>query len=265
MKYVEHEVPDMIPQKMYKFLGESPSSFCLFASCDPKYLYEHAKAYVTSCAINQNDTHLHIINASEDDWFYAQTLRIGYNIIYPKGKMTISSEILEYKLSPEQWRTYYACNRFLIASEIVSDNVLITDIDCLIMSHIKPFDTHLGLFLRDPLPGVDDWESQGTKVAAGAVYCSKEALQYLKLVSEVIRNNELKWFLDQAALSVIYEQIKDQVTLTKIDSNFMDWEFIPGTKIWTGKGPRKYDNPTYVGMKKTFNLKFPNLREAYWK
>ena len=33
---------------------------------------------------------------------------------------------------------------------------------------------------------------------------------------------------------------------------FMDWEFIEGTTIWTGKGPRKYDNPVYVGKKEEF-------------
>jgi len=33
----------------------------------------------------------------------------------------------------------------------------------------------------------------------------------------------------------------------------MDWEFVEGTTIWTGKGPRKYDNPTYVGKKNEFN------------
>ena len=33
---------------------------------------------------------------------------------------------------------------------------------------------------------------------------------------------------------------------------FMDWEFIENTTIWTGKGPRKYDNPVYVGKKEEF-------------
>ena len=26
----------------------------------------------------------------------------------------------------------------------------------------------------------------------------------------------------------------------------MEWEFKPDTMLWTGKGPRKYDDPTYV-------------------
>ena len=33
----------------------------------------------------------------------------------------------------------------------------------------------------------------------------------------------------------------------------MDWEFLEGTIIWTGKGPRKYENKTYLEAKKKFN------------
>jgi hypothetical protein len=36
----------------------------------------------------------------------------------------------------------------------------------------------------------------------------------------------------------------------------MDWEFREGTNIWTGKGPRKYDNPVYVGKKDQFTKMF---------
>ena len=32
----------------------------------------------------------------------------------------------------------------------------------------------------------------------------------------------------------------------------MDWEFKHGTMLWTGKGPRKYDNKTYVTQKDNY-------------
>ena len=38
------------------------------------------------------------------------------------------------------------------------------------------------------------------------------------------------------------------------DGNFMDWNFLDGTVIWTGKGNRKYDNPRYVAMKKSMSI-----------
>ena len=37
------------------------------------------------------------------------------------------------------------------------------------------------------------------------------------------------------------------------DNDFMDWEFREGTVIWTGKGSRKFDNPTYVNAKNEFD------------
>ena len=43
----------------------------------------------------------------------------------------------------------------------------------------------------------------------------------------------------------------------------MDWEFLEGTVIWTGKGPRKYENSTYVEMKNKFN-RLPNAVERIW-
>ena len=45
----------------------------------------------------------------------------------------------------------------------------------------------------------------------------------------------------------------DDKDITKFDGNFMDWEFLEGTIIWTGKGPRKYENKTYLEAKKKFN------------
>jgi hypothetical protein len=44
----------------------------------------------------------------------------------------------------------------------------------------------------------------------------------------------------------------------------MDWEFIDGTTIWTGKGDRKYSNPKYLSMKKRYYDIFPKLSEEYW-
>ena len=43
----------------------------------------------------------------------------------------------------------------------------------------------------------------------------------------------------------------------------MDWEFKDGTTIWTGKGPRKYDNPVYVMKKKEFN-RLPTATQRCW-
>jgi len=249
----------------WNVIGERPRKFCLFTSCDPKYLRDHAQAYISSCAKAENNVHLHVINASVNDWTYMQTLKMGYKLMFPSGEMTISSEDTDLPtISDEQKRTYYACNRFIVASSIITQPMLITDIDCLIMKHIDPLETDLGIFLREPLPGVNDWEREGSRVAAGAVFVKETAKEFLEGAAQIILDNEWRWFLDQNALNVSYQHFKTKYTCTAFGTDFMDWEFIDGTTIWTGKGDRKYSNPKYLGMKKHYYDAFPKLSEEYW-
>ena len=249
----------------WNVIGERPRKFCLFTSCDPKYLRDHAQAYISSCAKAENNVHLHVINASVNDWTYMQILKMGYKLMFPSGEMTISSEDTDLPtISEEQKRTYYACNRFIVASSIINQPMLITDIDCLIMKHIDPLETDLGIFLREPLPGVNDWEREGSRVAAGAVFVKETAKEFLQSVAQIILDNEWRWFLDQTALSISYQHFKTKYTCTAFGTDFMDWEFIDGTTIWTGKGDRKYSNPKYLGMKNYCYDAFPELSKGYW-
>ena len=249
----------------WNIIGERPRKFCLFTSCDPKYLRDHARAYISSCAKAGNNVHLHVINASVNDWTYMQILKMGYKHMYPSGEMTVSSEDTDLSsISQEQKRTYYACNRFIVASSVITQPMLITDIDCLIMKHIDPLETDLGIFLREPLPGVNDWEREGSRVAAGAVFVKETAKDFLESVAQIILDNELRWFLDQTALSISYQHFKNKYSWFAFGTDFLDWEFLPNTKIWTGKGDRKYNNPQYLNSKKHYHDIFPKLSEEYW-
>ena len=89
------------------------------------------------------------------------------------------------------------------------------------------------------------------KVAAGAVYFSLPGLQVASAVASKLRKAPLAWFADQIALSETFSQV-DQLHTTRFSSRFMDWEFEDGTAIWTGKGPRKYENPRYVAKKQSY-------------
>lgn len=234
-------------------IGEAPKSFCLLTSCDSNYLKDHARAYIISCAKAENNVHLHVINAGADEWTYMKTLKMRYNILFPSGEMSISSENTDINnLSAEKKRTYYACNRFIVASSMITAPMCITDIDCLIMKHIDPLNTDLGLFLREPLPGVNDWEREGSRVAAGAVFVKETAKEFLESTTQIILDNELRWFLDQTALNISYQHFKTKYSCTTFGPDFMDWEFLPDTTIWTGKGDRKYNNHKYLNMKKYY-------------
>lgn len=235
----------------------------LFASCDSKYLRVHAPALVASAAYHNNSIHINVCGAGDDDRDILDDMSSKYHKIseWPHSDFTwsMSTPMIDVKdntQGPDTERTAYACDRFLTAGIVLEhheEDLLIIDTDCLVMQHIEPItDDQVGLFLREPLPGVQGWETQGTRVAAGAVFISRSAAPFLESVAERIRKGPVKWFLDQVALNEAYQAHIADYRFRYFDAQFMDWEFVEGTTIWTGKGPRKYDNPTYLGKKSFF-------------
>ena len=249
-------------------IGEIPQEFCCLASADSIYLREHGPALLSSAIEAGNNLHLHVINASEEDWLFLHELSLH---ALGKIKFTYTSEDTDLSnLMKEQRRVYYSCNRFIAAGQLLLNNsgpLMIIDIDCLIMNKIEQPIEDIGLFLREPFPNANQWETLGSHVAAGAVYYSKSkiASRFAVEVGHTLLRNELIWFLDQVTLWEVYKQRKDEMDVRIFDGDFMDWTFKEGTTIWTGKGPRKYDNPTYVSKKKDFESKYPNLQEVVWK
>ena len=134
--------------------------------------------------------------------------------------------------------------------------MLILDIDGMCMNDFSFPEAPVGFYPREPLQGTVGWEAEGTAVAAGAVYYNKFGMKYAMKVAEELGNLPLKWFVDQIALSRVLGNVEEA---HHFDSEFMDWEFKEGTTIWTGKGPRKYDNPTYVAKKKEFDMALSTL------
>lgn len=230
----------------------------LFASCDPTYLNMHAPALVASAAVAGNNLHLHVINAEQEQQDFLQYLQDKWKGMTDASFSFSWNHQFTFHDNSEQQRTIFACDRFVSIVTAMERNpeedYLIVDTDCLIMKHIKkPDDDQVGLFLRDPLPGTVGWENQGSRVAAGVVYYSHEALQFARRVMRRIKQGPNAWFLDQVALNETYQGELSNYRFHYFDAQFMDWEFIEGTTIWTGKGPRKYDNPTYLTKKNYFD------------
>ena len=230
--------------------------FKLFASCDPTYLTLHAPALVASAATAGNNLHLHVINASPSEVDFLHYMSGRWETLTGATFSFSWKDQFTKANNKEELRTIYACDRFVTIGDRLrysSDTYLVIDTDCLIMENIQEPDGQVGLFLRDPLPGTQGWENQGTRVAAGAVYYSRDAVDFAEQVSTRIRKGPILWFLDQVAISEIYQQNLSNYRFSYFDGEFMDWEFLPNTSIWTGKGLRKYDNATYVAKKNAFD------------
>jgi hypothetical protein len=243
--------------------GNTGKDFTLMASCDEKYLLDHAKGFVTSAALAKNNVHLHVTNPKARVHQYLEFLGKGYAILYPEGIYTTSFDQLDINhLSGEYRKTWYACNRFLVAADVMQTDILLLDIDCLIMKHIDNIDSDIGLFLRDE--EYKEWDGEAGKVAAGAVYINQNHKDFLFVVKDFIENNKKHWFVDQVALKRAYEAFPNK-RYHVFDNKFMDWDFKPNTTIWTGKGPRKALNAVYTGKHKEFRHKFPIKDADYFK
>lgn len=240
---------------MSELYGEMPTTPVVFAACDTKYFDDHASAFVYSADAAGKDVHIHVINPSEDTFSLACILNAT-----TKVRTTFSFEDTELPENREMRRTYYACLRFYVLPTIVkyAKQVLVLDIDCMVM---RPFlfpTKAAGYFPRDPLPGATGWEQCGTRVAAGAVYVS--SLELAMAIARELNGMTLRWFVDQVALSNVFDKL-DPEQIHKFDEKFMDWEFVDGTAIWTGKGPRKYENKRYLEKKREFDLLSSSVRE----
>lgn len=222
-----------------------PDYSVVYASCDDKYFIEHAPAFIASTNLVGKNTHINVLNPSKETYSLFQKIKNQTDI-----KLTMSESIMPETNSLDAFRTYCACSRFIQLPDLLTKakKVMVLDIDCLVMKDFEFPKESVGYFPREPLQGTVGWENQGTRVAAGAVYFSEEALNLTIEVRDRIMKGPLRWFLDQIALS----EVLGNVDAHYFDEQFMDWEFLEGTTIWTGKGPRKHNNQKYVEKKKEF-------------
>ena len=231
--------------------GELPTSPVVFAACDSKYFMDHAGPFLYSASNNEFNVHIHVVNPTDEVLSYAAILN---STSKTHTTFTFHDVSLD-NLKSEERRAYYACTRFEIAPHLLrfAEKMLILDVDCLVMKKFQFPNKPVGYFPREPLPGTVGWEKAGTAVAAGAVYFDKDAEKVCETVAQTLKGLPLQWFNDQIALNAVMEQVP-QTHVEKFDGEFMDWEFKQGTAIWTGKGPRKYDNKTYVAEKNKWDM-----------
>jgi len=244
--------------------GKTSTDFTLMAACDEKYLLDHAKGFTSSAALAKNNIHLHVTNPTDKGLKYLEFLSAGYNILYPEGKCTTSYDTIDISLykRTEYKKTFYACNRFLVAADVMQADILLLDIDCFIMKHIDNIDADIGLYLRTGNI-YKEWNGEAGQVAAGVVYIKKEHKDFLHVVKDFIDNNKKHWFVDQVALKRAYEAFPKK-RYHVFDNKFMDWDFKPNTTIWTGKGDRKTLNAIYTNKHKEFKNLFPIKDSDYF-
>jgi len=203
----------------------------VFASCDSDYFHEHAAAWYYSAFRAGYTPIIEVVNPDEKVKNYVERRKMA-NVHY----VTVESPS----------KAFLCSNRFHNAHKYITDaGLLITDIDCYFQAMPAPYKEDVGLFFRPENP-------DHMKIAAGIVWYSGSpiSLEFAKSVSEHIHQLPDQWFVDQIALLLSYVKFKDEATFFPFTQLQMDWEFQEGTYMWTGKGPRKHENKTYLTKKK---------------
>jgi hypothetical protein len=241
----------------------------IMTSCDSQYLIHHAPALVLSSVLSGNDFHLHVVFSKDnrDDellvalWMRNLKRRI-LEVVEPlQPRISLSTGPITHPLKGGENRVYWACDRFTTAYSMLTwgemfdcefglvSSLIIVDTDCLVLQKFPEPAESVGLFFRNSLPGTTGWEAAGTRVAAGLVYAKNDAVGagFLHAVSERIKQGPVQWFLDQVAIAEA--AAKTTAAIYPFGPDILDWEFKPGTVIWTGKGDRKYSNATYLAKK----------------
>ena len=238
--------------------GELPTKPVVYAACDTKYFVEHAPSLIYSINDIGKDIHIHVCDPVDEIHKIESILRADLDV-------DITFSYSDIGATPIDIRAYYSCLRFMMLPKLLphAKKMLVVDTDCVFMKDFEYPTTPTGYFPRKPLQGTIGWEAKGTQVAAGCVYMDDRATPVAEAIAERISQGPMRWFIDQIALAEIFELVNDN-DVTKFDGNFMDWEFIEGTVIWTGKGPRKHENQTYLEAKNKFN-RLPSAVSRIWE
>lgn len=216
-----------------------PVGHTVFCSCDSNYFREFGIAMISSCDYVGQPIHIHIINPNDSDVETLHKLSGDY-------KLTHSNERTEIPF--ENPKCYYAHNRFLIAPEILDEcgSLLIVDIDSLFVKPVLVEESKtFGLFLREE-------GNQDTKTAAGIVLL-RDSDCADRLSDTIAKSGFSHWYNDQVALHKEYVESgwANSKSFIRFDKRDMFWDSERNTKLFTGKGPRKY-KPLYQKLKKKY-------------
>ena len=231
--------------------GDFPSEPCIFAACDSKYFMEHASPFINSVSLAGKPVHIHVVNPTDECIVEANRLKE-----LASSPVTYTYNELELLDDPDKMKCIYACLRFFILPHLLEkvEQVMILDIDSVVLRNFRFPDKPCGLFVKEPVTYLSDWIKEGTKIAAGIVYFDNSYLDKAEKLIEIINSLPKTWYADQVALNKLLTEHINYEDVFVFNGNFMDWNFLEGTVIWTGKGKSKYDNPRYVAMKKKMAL-----------
>jgi hypothetical protein len=172
------------------------------------------------------------------------------------AKFSAQTELYDPEgMSPVQLRAFFACGRLraaldmamspAMADSIVNPSCFLLDIDSIVKGPIKFPQEEACFYFTEPC-GVNEIENRGTHLLASAFIRPQTMKAYLYEVIKHIKFDAYGyWFVDQVHMHECLPSWRNMASGMN-DLNILDVEFKEDTAIWTGRGPRKYTDYTYM-------------------
>jgi hypothetical protein len=135
--------------------------------------------------------------------------------------------------------------------------VLFMDADCIVrksLSHFPEMLAHSDILIHQR-PGMPDY----MRVCAAIIAVKRTAASlrfFEKFIARINQIGNRLFFADQLAFHQLASGPEPGITVSHLPSEYIDWEFQPGSFIWTGKGQRKFTNSTYLREEQLYNVSF---------
>ena len=234
---------DYVPLQVKKRKGNF-----FYLPCDTVFFNDFAIHFIKSVKIyaNKISVHVHIFDATDQDIEWCN-----------KNKISLTTEI-----TPEMYKTlddkkgYWVNSRFLRVPEIFHDsaNIMAVDPDGMLIADISLEEWSADLS--------NDWVAMRVKGVGALGGCvafagNKLGRYYLKdKILELAKQQGLVWFLDQTALNELVAEEK----ISTFGMKYVDYHLRPDSKIWTGKGAKKYFREGAKPKKNKFYFKLEELK-----
>tara|TARA_B100000780_G_scaffold41554_1_gene25828 strand:- start:10502 stop:11218 length:717 start_codon:yes stop_codon:yes gene_type:complete len=211
-----------------------------YIPCDTGYFNDFGKPIIVSAKEHAPEisVHFHIFDMTKSDQEFCNLHNISYTSeITPNGDD-------DFK------KAFWVNIRFCRVPEIFTDNsyVMAIDVDSIFNDYVS-----LSEFTNDLS---SDWvamRSKGYGALGGCVGFTANGNGRYLLKEEIIKQGKeigLAWFMDQ----VILDKLVDEKLIDTFTMKYVDYHCATTSKIWTGKGAKKYyrDNYKPDGKKNRF-------------
>lgn len=220
-----------------------------YLPCDTVFFNDFAIHFIKSVKLHapQISTHVHIFDPTNADIEWCKTNAVGYTTeVTPESYKTLDAK-----------KGYWVNSRFLRVPEIFHDNanVMAVDPDGLVVENLS-----LAEWQQDMST---DWVAMRVKGVGALGGCvaftagGKGRYYLSEKILELAAVDGLVWFLDQTALNALVAEEK----IKTFGMKYVDYHLRPDSKIWTGKGAKKYFREGVKPKKNKFAQKLQEYKE----